>query len=139
MAAAALISIRLGERRRDEAEHVLGHALVLLLLVAVLLTAVGLSLLDPLLRAVGASDASQPYAREYLQIIVAGSIFQTLGFGLNAAIRGEGNPRVAMMTLLIGALLNTRSIRSSCLCWGGGCEEPLPRPCCPRPSPPCGF
>ena len=105
--AAALVSIRLGERRRDEAEHVLGHAVILLLLVAVLLTAVGLAFLDPLLRAVGASEDSQPYAREYLQIIVAGSIFQTLGFGLNALIRGEGNPRVAMMTLLIGALLNT--------------------------------
>ncbi|MHB8973370.1 MAG: MATE family efflux transporter [Pirellulaceae bacterium] len=105
--AAALVSIRLGERRHDEAEHVLGHALVLLLLVAVLLTAVGLAFLDPLLRAVGASEDSQPYAREYLQIIVAGSLFQTVGFGLNALIRGEGNPRVAMMTLLIGALLNT--------------------------------
>ncbi|MHB8862915.1 MAG: MATE family efflux transporter, partial [Pirellulaceae bacterium] len=104
--AAALVSIRLGERRRAEAEHVLGHAVVLLLLAAVMLSVVGLWLLDPLLQAVGASENSQPYAREYLKIILAGAVFQTLGFGLNAVIRGEGNPRVAMMTLLIGALLN---------------------------------
>ena len=44
---------------------------------------------------------------DYLQIIVLGSVFQIVGFGLNAVIRGEGNPRVAMYTVLIGALLNT--------------------------------
>jgi putative MATE family efflux protein len=105
--AAALVSIRLGEKRRDEAEQVLGQAAILLLLAAVLLTVVGLALLDPLLRAVGASDQSQPYAREYLQIILGGCVFQILGFGLNAVIRAEGNPRVAMYSMLIGALLNT--------------------------------
>jgi putative MATE family efflux protein len=105
--AAALVSIRLGEKRRDEAEQVLGQAAILLVLAAVLLTVVGLALLDPLLRAVGASDQSQPYAREYLQIILGGCVFQILGFGLNAVIRAEGNPRVAMYSMLIGALLNT--------------------------------
>ena len=105
--AAALVSIRLGEKRRDEAQQVLGQAVTLLLLAAGLLTVVGLALLDPLLRALGASEQSHPYAREYLQIIVGGCVFQTLGFGLNAVIRAEGNTRVAMYSLLIGALLNT--------------------------------
>ena len=105
--AAAVVSIRLGERKKEEAEQVLGQAFVLLIVVSLVLTAVGLLLLDPLLKLCGASDASVPYARDYLQIIVAGSIFQALGFGLNALIRGEGSPRVAMYTMLIGALLNT--------------------------------
>ncbi len=104
---AALISIRLGERRREDAERVLGHAVVLLLLASLGLTICGLVFLDPLLRLMGASAASQPIARQYLQIIVAGSCFQILGFGLNATIRGEGNLRIAMCTVLIGALLNT--------------------------------
>ena len=105
--AAALVSIRLGERKKEEAERVLGNAFVLLIAVSLLLTAVGLVALDPLLRLFGASAESAPYARDYLQVLVAGSLFQAIGFGLNALIRGEGNPRVAMYTMLIGALLNT--------------------------------
>jgi putative MATE family efflux protein len=105
--AAALVSIRLGQQQKEQAEHVLGNAVVLLIGISLLLTATGLLLLDPLLRLFGASEQSLPYARDYLQIVVAGSAFQSIGFGLNALIRGEGNPRVAMYTMLIGALLNT--------------------------------
>ena len=105
--AAALVSIRLGEQKKDEAEQVLGNAVVLLVVVGLVLTALGLAFLDPLLKVFGASEQVLPYARDYLQIIVAGSVLQLVGFGLNAPIRGEGNPRIAMYTLLIGALLNT--------------------------------
>jgi len=105
--AAALVSIRLGEQKKDEAEKVLGNALVLLIGVALLMTAIGLALLAPLLKVFGASKQILPYAEDYLQIIVLGSVFQCVGFGLNAIIRGEGNPRIAMLTMLIGAGLNT--------------------------------
>ena len=54
--AAALVSIRLGEQRKADAEQVLGNALLLLVLVSLLVTAVGLSLLDPMLRLFGASE-----------------------------------------------------------------------------------
>lgn len=104
---AALVSIRLGERRKAEAEHVLGNAVVLLVIVALLLTVAGLAFLDPILTVFGASRDVLPLARDYLQIIVLGSVVQCIAFGLNALIRGEGNPRVAMYTMLIGALLNT--------------------------------
>ncbi len=104
---AALISIRLGERKKDEAESVLGHAVVLLVVVALLLTVGGLLFIDPLLKLFGASEEVLPYAREYTQVLLGGALCQALGFGLNAIIRGEGSPRIAMYTLLIGALLNT--------------------------------
>jgi len=104
---AALVSIRLGEQKKDEAERVLGNATVLLAVVSVLLTAIGLAFLNPLLKMFGASEQVLPYAHDYLQIVVFGSAFQVVGFGLNAVIRGEGNPRTAMYTLLIGAGLNT--------------------------------
>ncbi|OHB84278.1 MAG: MATE family efflux transporter [Planctomycetes bacterium RBG_16_64_12] len=105
--ATALVSIRLGEQKRDEAERVLGNAVVLLVGVSILLTAIGLALLAPLLTLFGSSEKILPYASDYLRIIVLGTVFQTVGFGLNAVIRGEGNPRIAMVTMLIGALLNT--------------------------------
>lgn len=106
LGATALISIRLGQQRRDEAEHVLGNAFTLLVLFHLGITAVGLLLLDPLLKLFGASPTVLPYARPYLQIILYGAVFQGIGFGLNHPIRGEGNPRIAMATMIIGAVLN---------------------------------
>ena len=104
--AGALVSIRLGQQRKDQAEHVLGQATVLLTATSAVLTVLGLLWLDPLLRICQASPTVLPYAHDYLQVIVIATVFQVVGFGLNAVIRGEGNPKIAMFTLLIGVVLN---------------------------------
>lgn len=103
----SLVSIRLGEKRREEAERVLGNSFTLLIVQALVLTVLGLVFLEPLLNLFGASPAILPYAEDYLSIILLGAVFQAVGFGLNNFIRGEGNPRMAMLTMLIGAVLNT--------------------------------
>lgn len=105
--ATALVSLRLGEQNKAAAEQVLGNALVLFVVEALVLTVVGLVFLDPILALFGASSEVLPLARDYLQIILLGAVIHCLAFGLNAVIRGEGNPRIAMVTMLIGAVLNT--------------------------------
>jgi putative MATE family efflux protein len=55
----------------------------------------------------GASEDVLPYAKQYLSVILWGSVFQGIGFGMNNFIRAEGNPKIAMFTMLIGAILNT--------------------------------
>ncbi|HHT67789.1 MAG TPA: MATE family efflux transporter [Firmicutes bacterium] len=106
LGATALISIRLGEDRHHEAEQIMGNAVGLLVLVSATLTILGIAFLDPMLRLMGASEAVLPYARDYLRIILYGTIFQFIGFGLNHMIRAQGNPKVAMATMLIGAITN---------------------------------
>jgi len=104
--AAALVSIKLGEKKIDEAERVLGNAALLLTVSSVFLTVIGLSVMDPVLRGLGISADVLPYTHDYLQIIICATGFQLIGYGLNAVIRAEGNARTAMWTLLIGVLLN---------------------------------
>lgn len=106
LGAAALVSIRMGQRQVDEAERVLGNALVLLVVINGTLAGVCLIALGPLLKLAGASPDALPMAEQYARIILLGAVFQGIGFGLNAVIRGEGSPRIAMATMLIGALLN---------------------------------
>ncbi|WIV13014.1 MATE family efflux transporter [Proteiniborus sp. MB09-C3] len=103
----SLISIRLGEGKKEEAELILGNAMVLLVIFSASISILGLVFLDPLLKLFGASPQVLPYSREYLSIILFGAVFQTIGFGMNNFIRAEGNPRRAMSTMLIGAILNT--------------------------------
>lgn len=103
----SLISIKLGQQNKDEAEHIAGNGMALLIIISLSLTVIGLIILDPVLRALGADADVLPYAREYMRIILLGIVFQAIGFGMNNFIRAEGNPKVAMFTMLIGAIVNT--------------------------------
>ena len=103
----ALISIRLGEQNKEGAERILGNACILVVLIAAFLSTTFLLFLDPILMALGAQENVLPYAREFTRIILLGSIFMYIGYGLNNIIRAEGNPRTAMATMLIAAMFNT--------------------------------
>ena len=99
---APLASIQLGAGRRDEAERTL-----VLLLAASLLLTVGFSMYkEPILYAFGASDATIGYAVDYIRIYLLGTIFVQLALGLNSFISAQGKALVAMLSVLIGAILN---------------------------------
>ena len=103
---ATRISISLGQHHKEKAEKFLGNAFSLIIIISILLTVVGLVFMDPLLRAFGASDNIIVYAEQYIEIIFAGCIFNIVGFGLNHSIRSDGSPKVAMLSMLIGAITN---------------------------------
>lgn len=103
----SLVSIRLGENRKEEAEGIFGNAISLLIIISFTISVIGLVFLDPLLKFLGASKQILPYAKDYLQIILFGGVFQAIGMGVNNFIRSEGNPKIAMYTMLIGAIINT--------------------------------
>ena len=102
-----LVSIRLGQNRKEDADRIAGNAVVLLAIISLVIATLGLIFLEPLLIKLGASESNLKYAMDYLRIILIGAPFQAVGFGMNNFIRGEGNPKIAMMTMLIGAILNT--------------------------------
>ncbi|WMJ79142.1 MATE family efflux transporter [Clostridium sp. MB40-C1] len=104
--ASTLISIKLGENNKKVAENILGTAVVLDILISGIVCVVGIIFINPILKTFGASSASLPYAKEYILIILAGAIFQNIGFGINNIIRSEGNPKIAMQTMIVGGLLN---------------------------------
>jgi len=102
----ALISIRLGQKDKDGAELLLGNALSLMIVLVLATTALSLWFLDPLLVFLGATPDVMPYARDFSTIILAGSVFMHVSFGMNNLIRAQGDPSTALKTMLIAALLN---------------------------------
>jgi putative MATE family efflux protein len=106
MGATTLVSIRLGQGRKDEAERVMGNAVVLLVVSSLLISAFGLIFMEPILRLFGASDTVLPYAKDYLEIVILGTVMGLLSFGMNNFLRAEGNPNKAMITMLIGSFCN---------------------------------
>lgn len=104
--ATALISIRLGEQKKEEAELVAGNATGLLVILPLCFALIYLAFPEPILRLFGASSEVLPYARDFMHIIMLGSVFGSLGMGMNNFIRAEGNPVMAMSTQVLGALIN---------------------------------
>ncbi|MBW6411090.1 MATE family efflux transporter [Clostridium weizhouense] len=103
---ATRISIKLGEHDKESAEHHLGNAFTLLLIISVILTIIGLSFMKPLLNMFGASTNTIGYAIDYIKIIFIGTVFSMISFGLNHSIRSDGSPKIAMLSMLIGAITN---------------------------------
>lgn len=103
---AAVVSIKLGQHKKDDAEKILGNAFVLVIILSIIVSIIGLVFLEPILVLLGASPATMPYAKQFGFIILLGVILQNLGFGMNPFIRSEGNALMAMVTMLIGAILN---------------------------------
>ncbi len=104
--ATALISIRLGQQKKEEADRVAGNATAMLVILPSILAAVYLSFPEPILTLFGSSGDVLPYARDFTHIIMLGAPIGAISFGLNNFIRAEGNPRLAMMTQIIGGVTN---------------------------------
>ena len=132
------ISVKLGQRDYATAQHLLGNTVTLNVIVGFLFMAVCLIFLDPILIFFGASEVTLPYAREFMQVILAGNIVTHMYFGMNAVLRAAGKPRHAMYATLFtvgcnivlvmafvwlfrwgirGAALATILSQSLALCW----------------------
>lgn len=103
---APLASIALGRGEREKAEKYLGNGFVLLLFFSVLIACLVYLFMEPILLFVGASENTLGYAVEYLSIYLIGTLFVQLATGLNTFINVQGRPGIAMMSVVIGALLN---------------------------------
>jgi len=101
-----LISIRLGEKKGEEAEKIVGQALFLFAILAIGFMVFGLLFQEPLLKLFGTSDRVMPSAKMYLTVMVCGAFFHMIAFGVNGFLRSEGKMHVAMFTMLIMVVLN---------------------------------
>lgn len=104
--ATANISLNLGRGKRDVAESLIGNSVTLSLIVGIAITAIGLIFLNPILNIFGASANTLFYAKEYIIVILAGSVFNILSFALNSTVRADGNPKMASFTMIIGCVTN---------------------------------
>ena len=107
MGSSTLISVKLGQRDYTIAEKILGNAVVMNVVMGIIFGVVALIFLDPILYFFGASDASISYARDYMQIILAGNVITHMYFGFNALLRAMGHPKMAMKATIATVILNT--------------------------------
>ena len=104
--ASTCISVKLGQKDYDTAERVFGNAVTLNIIIGVAFSIITLLFLNPILLFFGASEATLPYAREYMVITLAGNAISHMFFGMNAILRAASKPRSAMMASIMTVILN---------------------------------
>ena len=104
--AASAISRSLGAKDIEKADYVAGNSFLCVIVLSSIIAAIGLIFTEPMLRFFGSTETILPYAKDYITIILWGSIFFSFAMSSNNLIRAEGNAKVAMVTMLIGAILN---------------------------------
>ncbi|MCK5148918.1 MATE family efflux transporter [bacterium] len=104
--AASLLSRSLGEGNIDKAGKIIGNALAIAVCSGLVLSGLGLIFIEQILSLFGATDTLAPVAEKYISVILIGLVFQALSMTMNNMVRAEGRARVAMMTMIIGAVGN---------------------------------
>ena len=100
------VSILLGAGDKKQAEHILGNALTLTLVNGFAYIAVFALVMDQLLMVFGADETTLPLAREYMVILLPGMILTNIAYSLNNVMRASGYPGRAMVTMIIGGIVN---------------------------------
>lgn len=100
------ISIKLGQGKKDDAEKIVGNTMTLSVIVGVILTLIGIVFGNKILELFGASEGSMYYAKAYINIILLGAVFNIIAFSLNNTIRGDGNPKLAAIIMVVGCGTN---------------------------------
>ena len=105
--ASSYLSLKLGEKKQEEAKIGIGNGILLSVIVSVLFGAITLIFLPVFLKIFGCTDNLRDYAMAYGKIIAIGFPFSMIGTTLNSIIRADGSPKYAMTSMLAGAILNT--------------------------------
>lgn len=106
MGGASRAAVSMGAKDNDKAEKILGNCTMLIIVFSVVLSVVFLLTKDWILLKFGASEATLPYASDYITIYLLGTFFVQISLGLNMFITNQGFAKTSMMTVCIGAVLN---------------------------------
>ncbi|MFY9174154.1 MAG: MATE family efflux transporter [Peptococcia bacterium] len=102
----ALISIRMGQGKYEEAEKIMGNGTIMLVILPLLLSVIYYLFNERILIFFGSSPDVLPYARDYTDIVILGSVFGSISVGMTNYIRADGRPKTAMLSQILGGVTN---------------------------------
>ncbi len=103
---ATISSIYMGQKDMEKTSSVLGNVFLLCVILGFCFGGIATLLLEPTLRFFGASDATMPYARDFMQVILLGNPIAFTFIGLNNLMRATGYPKKAMLSSLLTVFVN---------------------------------
>ena len=105
--ACSYLSLKLGEKKKEEAAKGVGNGVLVSMILSILFCGISLIFLEPLLYLFGCTENLKEYALIYGRIIAIGLPFMMIGTTLNSIIRADGSPKYSMVSMVLGAIINT--------------------------------
>ncbi|WP_429066793.1 MATE family efflux transporter [Aeromonas veronii] len=106
MGASSLVSFYLGQGNPAKARHIVGNALVMVLLASALLSFIGIRYGDPMLAWMGAEGEIFTAGLSYLQAYAWLGVFAVLSIAFSSLLRNDGRPGFVTLIMVVGGLLN---------------------------------
>lgn len=103
---ASALSRSLGEKNNERANQITTNAYILTLIISLLLMVISFFFADKLLYLFGSNEELIPQSKKYFFVGIWAIPFNALALLASAVFRAEGNIKISMVTVLIGALLN---------------------------------
>lgn len=104
--ASSLIARSLGAGDREKADHTVTAGFVLTVVNSVIVAALGLILLGPIVTGLGAQANTFEYTRQYVQVILAGSLFTMGNYTFGQLLRSEGSVKQSVAGMIAGTIVN---------------------------------
>ena len=106
MGASSLVSFYLGQGNPAKARHIVGNALVMVLLASALLSFIGIRYGAPMLAWMGAEGDIFTAGLSYLQAYAWLGVFAVLSMAFSSLLRNDGRPGFVTLIMVVGGLLN---------------------------------
>ncbi|AYV39260.1 MATE family efflux transporter [Aeromonas veronii] len=106
MGASSLVSFYLGQGNPAKARHIVGNALVMVLLASALLSFIGVRYGEPMLAWMGAEGEIFTAGLSYLQAYAWLGVFAVLSMAFSSLLRNDGRPGFVTLIMVVGGLLN---------------------------------
>lgn len=102
----ASISLSFGSNNKERAQKILSTGFISIIIASLIVTVMGSIFATPIVSMFGGSENTIPFALQYLRPLLFGTLFNLIAFGMNNSISSDGNPQIAMFTMIIGACIN---------------------------------
>ena len=104
--ASSFIARCLGANNLAKAKHTLTTGFVLTVINGLLVSLIGLALLDKIVTGLGAEEFTYEYTKQYVSIILIGSVFTMGSYTFSAFLRSEGSVKISMIGMVVGTIVN---------------------------------
>ena len=104
--ASSLIARSLGAGNRNKACHTVTAGFVLTVLLSLIVMVCGLAFLPTIIRGLGAGKMTWEYTRQYVQVLLAGSLFTMGNYIFGQLLRSEGSVKYSILGMIIGTIAN---------------------------------
>jgi len=102
----SIISMALGKGDREKASSAVQTSFIAMVVLGLLIPLVMIPFREPIMRMLGATDTTLPYAESYYSVIIPGIILVFISFLEVNTIRAEGNAKLAAFGMFLGSILN---------------------------------